>query len=75
MRKFIFILALVAFLGAAPKVMWGADMTSQAIERAWKEQVAQQKQQEAKWKALEAEAARLFEQGDKSAGASKKKSQ
>lgn len=75
MRKFIFILALVAFLGAAPKVMWGGDMTRQAIDLAWKNQMEQQKQQEAKWKALEAEAATLLEQGDKNAGASKKKSQ
>jgi len=74
MRKFIFILALVAFLGTAPKAMCGSVMSGPQIDLAWKQQMEQQKQQESKWKALEAETAKFFEQADKSTGSSKKKS-
>lgn len=73
MKKLILMMGLLILVSAAPRVM-ALDQTSQAIERAWKEQVAQQKQQEAKWKALEAEMAKSFEHVDKSTGSSKKKS-
>ncbi len=73
MKKLILMMGLLILVSAAPRVM-ALDQTSQAIDRAWKEQVAQQKQQEAKWKALEAETAKFFGQADKSTGASKKKS-
>ena len=52
MRKLIYILALLVFLGAVPKAM-ALDQTSPAIDRAYKEQIVQQKKQEAHWKGLE----------------------
>jgi hypothetical protein len=64
MRKLIYLLALLIFLGAAPKAM-ALDQTSQAIDRAYKEQVAQHKKQEAHWKALETEATKFLEHWDR----------
>lgn len=52
-------LALLALLNAAPKVM-ALDQTSQAIDLAQREVIAQQKRQDAQWKALEAKAAKLL---------------
>ncbi len=66
MRKLIYPLALLVFLGAVPKAM-ALDQTSQAIDRAYKEEVVQQKKQESHWKALDADAAKLLQHWDKSA--------
>ena len=66
MRKLIYLLALLVFLGAVPKAM-ALDQTPQAIDRAYKDVVAQQKKQKSHWKALETEAARLLNQGQMSA--------
>ena len=65
MRKLIYLLALLVFLGAVPKAM-ALDQTPQAIDRAYKEEVVQQKKQESHWKALETEAAQLLQHWDKS---------
>ncbi len=64
MRKLIYMLALLVFLGAVPKAM-ALDQTSQAIDRAYKEQIVQQKKQEAHWKGLETEAANFLQHWDR----------
>ena len=65
MRKLIYLLALLVFLGVVPKAM-ALDETPQAIDRAYKDVVAQQKKQKSHWKALEAEAAKLLQHWDNS---------
>ena len=65
MRKLIYLLALLVFLGAVPKAM-ALDKTPQAIDRAYKEEIFQQKKQEAHWKALETEAAKFLQHWDRS---------
>ena len=61
----VIVIALAMFIGAAPRVMAGQAQIGAEIDQAWAVVMKQQKEQEAKWKALDDEAARLFKQEDK----------
>lgn len=66
-------IALATFIGAAPGVMAGQSQIGAEIDQAWAAVMEQQKKQEAKWKALDDEAARLLDHKTKSMGESKNK--
>ncbi len=61
----VIVIALAMFIGAAPRVMAGQTQIGAEIDQAWALVMEQQKKQEAKWKALDKEATKLFEQQDK----------
>lgn len=61
------------FIGAAFTVMAGQAQIGAEIDQAWALVMKQQKEQEAKWKALDDEAARLLDHKSKSMGESKNK--
>lgn len=70
----VIVIALAMFIGAAPRVMAGETQIGAEIDQAWALVMKQQKEQEAKWNAMDKEATKLFEQRDKNSGASNKKS-
>ncbi len=73
MRNLIIVIALAMFIGAAFTVMAGQAQIGAEIDQAWALVMKQQKEQEAKWKALDDEAARLLDHKSKSMGESKNK--
>ena len=73
MRNLIIVIALAMFIGAAFTVMAGQAQIGAEIDQAWALVMKQQKEQEAKWKALDDEAARLLDHKTKSMGESKNK--
>lgn len=72
-KNYTFMIALVAFLCAAPRIA-EADRNWDQLNIAQSKEIAQQKKQDAELKALEDEASKLLAETNKDTGKSKKKS-